>query len=263
MPEERYTVDRLWPDPATDLDLDEAFLDVARPEAWPDRSWLAINMITSIDGRATRQGTAEGIGGRADRRLMRLLRTAYDAVASGAGTLRAADFFSRLPADLAARRSATGRSAQPTAVVIGGRSPIPIDRRFFRGDQPRIVLVAAGHDPASRAALERTAEVIVAPTGEPDPRWVLETLHARGIRSVLLEGGPTINARFLAADLIDELFWTIGPRLIGNDGLAMIAPIPGGSPWEEVPPVARLVSCYRAGDELFLRYRVRGPAARP
>ena len=230
------------------------------PHAWPDRSWLAINMITSIDGRATRQGTAEGIGGRADRRLMRLLRTAYDGVASGAGTLRAADFFSRLPADLAERRTAAGKQAQPTAVIIGGRSPIPTDRRFFRGDQPRIVLVGAGHDRASRAALEGTAEVIVAPTDEPDARWILEILHARGIASVLLEGGPTTNARFLAADLIDELYWTIGPRLIGNDGLPMIAPISGGSRWEQSPRVGRLVSCHRCGDELYLRYRFREAA---
>ena len=250
-------VDRLWPDPAPDLALDDAFADMELPAPPPGRAWLALNMVTSIDGRATRAGTAEGLAARADRRLMRLLRSGHDAVASGAGTLRRADFFSRLPRDLADRRVSAGRPAQPTALVLAGTGEVPVDRRFFAGDQPRIVVVGAGSPAAEDRALRDVSDVIVAPTQEPEPGWVLEQLPRRGIRSVLLEGGPTVNARFLGADLIDEVFWTIGARLIGNDGLPMIAPIPGGSPWDESPRMGRLVSCHRSGDDLFLRYRFR------
>ena len=67
-------------------------------------------------------GTAEGLSGRADRRLMRLYRVAYDAVGSGIGTLRATDFWSTLPADLAERRAAAGRPPQPVALVIAAVS---------------------------------------------------------------------------------------------------------------------------------------------
>jgi len=98
----------------------------------------------------------------------------------------------------------------------------------------------------------------VAPTDEPEPVWVMERLAERGIRSVLLEGGPTTNAGFLAADLIDELYWTVGARLLGTDALPMIAPIRGGSPWAEHPREGRLVSVHRSGEELFLHYRFGG-----
>ena len=98
-------------------------------------------------------------------------------------------------------------------------------------------------------------EMLVAPTDAPEPAWVLSRLAERGIRSVLLEGGPTTNAAFVAADAIDELYWTIGARLLGTDALPMIAPVPGGSPWAERPREGELVSVHRAGDELLLRYR--------
>src|SRR5438552_18035028 len=126
-----FRVDRLWPDPTMDLDMDAAFADLALPTPPPGRPLVGLNMVTSIDGRAQLSGRAEGLSGRADRRLLQLHRVPYDALASGVGTLRADDFYSHLPADLAARRVAAGRPGQPTAVVIGGTGQVPTDRRWF------------------------------------------------------------------------------------------------------------------------------------
>lgn len=246
-----FRVDRLWPDPAADLDLDEAFADFALPAAPPDRPFVGVNMVTSIDGRAQLGGRAEGLSGRADRRLLQLLRVPYDAVGSGVGTLRADDFYSHLPADLAARRFAAGRPAQPTAVVIAGVDAVPTDRRWFsHEDQPRILVVGGGPAVGEPAG----TELLVAPTDRPAPEWVLARLAERGVRSLLLEGGPTTNAAFLAAGAFDELYWTIGARLLASDALPMIGPIPD-SPFAVEPREAQLVSVHRSGDELFLRYR--------
>jgi riboflavin biosynthesis pyrimidine reductase len=253
-----FRVDRLWPDPAADLDLDEAFADLALPPS-PGRPLIGVNMVTSIDGRAQLAGGTEGLSVRADRRLLQLLRVPYDAVGSGVGTLRADDFYSHLPADLAARRAAEGRQPQPTAVLIGGRGPVPIDRHWFdRADQRRILVIGAGAGAGAGAAVADVpagTETLVAPTEVPQPSWVLQRLAERGMRSLLLEGGPRLNAAFLAEGLIDELYWTIGARLLGTDALPMITSIPGGSPWAEFPREGQLVSIHRSGEELFLRYR--------
>ncbi len=201
--QQRFIVDRLWPDAATGLDLDEALAGYAPPPAPAGRIPVATNMVTSLDGRAQLAGTAEGLSDRADRRLMRLYRAAFDAVGSGAGTLRKTDFWSSLPPDLVARRGAQGRSAQPLAVVITGNGAVPFDRRWFSFDQPRLLVVGAGSPHASpgAASLPDGTDLLVAPADEPEPAWVLEQLAGRGIGSLLLEGGPTLNSAFLVAGL--------------------------------------------------------------
>jgi riboflavin biosynthesis pyrimidine reductase len=252
-----FTVDRLWPDPRPGLDLDEAFRDLALPAPPDDRRVLVgTNMVTTIDGRAQRMGTAEGLSGRADRRLMRLYRVAYDAVGSGIGTLRATDFWSTVPPDLAQRRADAGKSPQPLSVVIAGSGPIPTGRRWFGWDQPRLLVVGAG-SPLARngASPPANTELLVAATNYPDPPWVADQLADRGIGSLLLEGGPTTNAAFLAAGCLDELYWTVGARILATDALPMLAPIRGGSPFADAPREATLVSAHRFEDELFLRYR--------
>jgi riboflavin biosynthesis pyrimidine reductase len=242
-------VDRLWPDPAAGLELDTAFVDLAPGNA-EGRSWVATNMVTSVDGRAQLGGTAEGIGSRVDRRLMQVYRTAFDAVGSGSGTLMADDFYSRLSDRFADRRAASGREPQPLALVVAGGRRLPTDRRWFGyEDQRRIVAVGSTSPHAGDEPLPGV-ETWVAPTEDPEPAWLLERLAAEGVGSLLLEGGPTLNSAFLAAGLLDEVFWTIGPRVLANEALQMIAPV-------DVAPVeAQLVSAHRHRDELFLRYRL-------
>jgi riboflavin biosynthesis pyrimidine reductase len=250
-------VDRLWPDPLASLPLDEAFADLALPDPPPGRPLVGVNMISSIDGRAQLDGLADGLGSREDRRLMRLYRVGYDAVGSGAGTLRADDFYSWLPDDLAARREVAGDPPQPLAIVIGGSSPIPTDRRFFaHPEQPRLVVVGSESPHADTVELAGV-EVWTAPAPNPEPAWLLGRLAERGVRTLLIEGGPTVNASFLAAGALDELYWTVGPRLVAADGRQIVASLPDRHP----PRTGSLVSAHRSGDELFLRYRFSGGAA--
>jgi riboflavin biosynthesis pyrimidine reductase len=247
-----HRVDRLWPDPALDLELDEAMARFHPLPVAEGRPLVAINMVTSIDGRAQLAGTAEGLGSRADRRLMRLYRAAFDAVGSGVGTLRATGVWLRVGEDLAARRAARGLPSNPVGVVIAGSQPVPTDARWFTGDEGRILLVGASN---AMTEAPTGTELVRSPDDRPDPRWVLARLAERGIRSLLLEGGPALNASFLAQDLIDELYWTVGAHLLGTEALPMIAPIEGGSPFARRPRAGRLVSVLRHESELFFRYR--------
>ncbi|MGI8998725.1 MAG: RibD family protein [Candidatus Limnocylindria bacterium] len=247
-----HRVDRLWPDPVAGLDLDAAMSAFTLPPAHADRPVVAINMVTSIDGRAQLNGSAEGLGSRADRRLMRLYRAAFDAVGSGAGTLRATGIWMRVGDDLAARRTADGRPPNPVGVVLAGAEAIPTDARWFKGDESRILIVGA-QNPTTEVPFG--TELLRAPDDRPDTAWVLARLAERGIGSLLLEGGPRLNASFLAASLIDEVYWTVGAHLLGTDALRMIVPIEGGSPFADAPRRGELVSVLRHESELFLRYR--------
>jgi riboflavin biosynthesis pyrimidine reductase len=250
MEDEPVRVDRLWPDPAAAILLDDAFAELRLPPAPADRPLVAVNMVTSVDGRAQIDGGAEGLSGRADRRLMRLLRAAFDAVATGSGTLRAAGFWPDLPAELADRRAAAGRARQPLSVVAAASHPAPLERWHAR--ESRRLLVVGSDNPQEA---EPGTELLRAPTPDPDPRWLLDELRLRGVASLLLEGGPTTNAAFLAAGCLDELFWTIGPLLVAASGLPMIAPLADPASGADLPRQGGLVSLHRHGDELFARYR--------
>ena len=88
--------------------------------------------------------------------------------------------------------------------------------------------------------------------GDDLPRLMAE-LHERGVRSVLCEGGPTLNSHLFAAGLVDELFLTMNPKVAG--GAAALTIVAGR---ELVEPVELdLASVAEAEGELFTRWRVR------
>jgi diaminohydroxyphosphoribosylaminopyrimidine deaminase/5-amino-6-(5-phosphoribosylamino)uracil reductase len=66
---------------------------------------------------------------------------------------------------------------------------------------------------------------------ERDPGAVLATLYDRGVRHVLLEGGPTLAAAFLRAQLVDRVEWYVAPLLLGDGPVALLSPAtPDGTP---------------------------------
>ncbi|MCL5090924.1 MAG: RibD family protein, partial [Patescibacteria group bacterium] len=67
-------------------------------------------------------------------------------------------------------------------------------------------------------------EVIVAGS---DLRNLSQQLHEKGYKNVLVEGGPTLLASFLKADLLDEIFLTIAPRIFGNEDKKTLSLVEG------------------------------------
>lgn len=246
-------IDRLWPDPADDLD-DEALLAGYAPPAW---SWLRMNFIASLDGAATRAGRSGGLGDAADARVFDLLRWGADAIVVGAGTIRDEGYGAvRLPPPAVAWRVAHGYPAQPTFALLSRALDLDPAADVLAAAPVRpIVYTVADAPPERRAALERVADVVSAgEAGAPgvDVRRVRADLAARGLSRLHAEGGPSAFGAFLAADAVDELCLTLAPSLqAGRAG--RIATSAG-----EVPTGMALRQVLRAGDELLLRYVRRG-----
>jgi riboflavin biosynthesis pyrimidine reductase len=245
--------ERLHPDPrsATAPEL----LAELRPgdHAPPDRPFVLVNMVATVDGRAAIDGRSGPIGGPADTRLFAELRTLTDAIMVGTGTLRA-ERYGRLvkAAERRERRAAAGLAADPVAFVLSRRLDLPWDAPLFAEPAQRVV-VACGSDAPGGPPPGLGAQVELLRLRDPSPGAALRALRARhGIRSVLCEGGPTLNRRLLADGVIDELFLTVGPLLSADpEALAIL----GGPPLAE-PARLGLRWVLRHGDELFLRYGV-------
>lgn len=215
----------------------------------PDRPYLGINMVSSLDGKATLDWRTKGLSTEVDRRLFHHLRTQADAVMVGAGTARE-ERYGRVTKndELRDKRVAEGRAPEALAVVVSGRLDLPPDLPLLN-EPDQEVLVATG---AEHSLADGHPGIMYARVGDDLPRLMAE-LNDRGVRSVLCEGGPTLNSFLFAAGLVDELFLTMNPKLVG--GAAALTIVAGR---ELVEPVELdLVSVAEADGELYTRFRVR------
>jgi 2,5-diamino-6-(ribosylamino)-4(3H)-pyrimidinone 5'-phosphate reductase len=232
------------------------------PDPPPDRPYVLVNMVMSVDGKIVIEGNERGLGSPQDQHLMRALRTHADVVLNGASTLRASGS-SPLLGDpvLEAVRSARGRG-QPVGAVISASGALPLDDSFFTSDAFDAVVFLAASAPAERReAIAATGRRVVdLPDAPPDEvmgamlRWMREHL---GARLLLVEGGAHLNGELLDAGLVDEVFVTIGGLIVGgNDTRTAVT----GTRSPSLDTVVRLdlVSAVPAPalNEVYLRYRV-------
>jgi len=150
------------------------------------------------------------------------------------------------------------------AVTLDGRASIggvsgPIgsktDTAMLAGLRKRFdaVMIGAGTMRAERYAnLDKRLVVVESGGGEwTDLADLLGSLHEEGVRAVMCEGGPTLHGSLQAANLVDELFLTIAPKLTGSGAPNILE---GGL--DEVAEL-ELAWLLEQDGELFARYRVR------
>jgi len=214
-----------------------------------DRPYLAINMVATADGRAAVDGSAVGIGSPADKRLMRELRAEADVVLHGAGTVRADPLSARVPPDLVPRRIASGLSPQPLGAIVTRSGNLPPQHPYY--ESATVVYVLSRNEVRIAAATVDVCHV-------GSVREVVRDLARRGAKRILCEGGPTLNSALFEAQLIDEVFLTVAPKLVGGeDPLTIIK-----GPRFPATLLLDLKSLVELGGELFLHYRVIYPTSR-
>lgn len=201
---------------AAEVDPLEAYLAAVRPSP-VGRPWVLVGMVASLDGATSVDGRSGPLGGPADREVFRAVRAVADVILVAAGTVRAEHYGPVRISDAArAARLAAGRSAEPPRLAVVTAS-LDVDVARIAADGPRpLVLTTEDADPSRRAQVERHAEVRTAGRGRVDLAAALAALHADGVRIVVCEGGPTLNAAMVADDLVDEWCVTLAPAVVGG-----------------------------------------------
>jgi riboflavin-specific deaminase-like protein len=239
---------RLLPDPGpTSIDLQ---LDSYQPwrQRRDDRPFVAVNFAATIDGRASIDGVSGEIGSAADTHMLSALRTRFDAIMIGAGTMRSERYGRPIPNQgQRERRERIGLPHDPLMVIISGRLDLPWDAPLFTSGGGRVLIFTSSEaEPPPTATSLR----VVHHEGGVDLAEALRQLgRERGIRALLCEGGPTLHGELEAGGLVDELFLTIAPKLAG-----------GGAPRileGNLAKVAELELAWLLEEEgeLFARYR--------
>lgn len=169
----------------------------------------------TLDGRiAAADGSSRWITSAEARADVHRLRAEADAVLIGSGTARADD------PHLAVRGVPGAR--QPLRVVLDteGTALTP-GARVLDDAAPTLVAVAEDR-PATAAGAARTLRLPRAAGGRGlAVPALLTALHERGIRSVLLEGGPTLAGAFAAAGALDRVTGYLAPALLGAGPAAL------------------------------------------
>jgi diaminohydroxyphosphoribosylaminopyrimidine deaminase/5-amino-6-(5-phosphoribosylamino)uracil reductase len=182
--------------------------------------FVILKLAASLDGKiATSTEDSRWITGEAARRHVHGLRNQVDAVLVGAGTVIADDpqLTCRIPG---------GRN--PLRVVVDGRLQISASARLLR-EPGKTIVVTGPRAPLRkvRAIERRGAEVWRFPLSDGAVPFasLLRELGKRGIVSVMIEGGAATAARALREKVVDKLCFFYAPKIIGGDGMAMIAPL--------------------------------------
>jgi 2,5-diamino-6-(ribosylamino)-4(3H)-pyrimidinone 5'-phosphate reductase len=247
----------LFPDPDdAEISPDEVYRDLSFPAAEAGRPYVVLNMVSTVDGKTALGETAAGIGSRTDAHLMRQIRAAVDAVIYGAGTLRADIVDPRVGPGWVERRLSRGQAAQPLVVAVSGSLDLEPTNRFFVGGPERSILFTASMAPAERRRLlERYATVVMQAGSSVDLTAAVGYLCERhGVRLLLSEGGPGLNQMLLEAGLVDEVFWTVAPKLAGGRGRTLLDSV---DPATVIRANMELISLHEHAGELYSRYRLR------
>jgi len=186
-----------------------------------DRPFVTMNMAMTADGKITSVRREEPrFTSRRDKRTMDKYRAEADAVLVGAGTLRADDppLHLRDP-EMKAYRASLGKPEGLLNVVVTASAGLDPAGRFFTGPEAsgRIVATVERADPARRAALAKVAEVWVLGDERVDLVSLLARLKKeRAVERLLVEGGGDLNWGFVEGDLLDELYVTLAPAILGG-----------------------------------------------
>ncbi|MNT22926.1 Riboflavin biosynthesis protein RibD [compost metagenome] len=204
------------------------------------RPRVTLKLATSLDGRiATASGESQWITGPDARQQGHRLRATHDAILVGVETVLADDpeLTVRLP-DYA--------GSHPLRVVLDSRLRTPVTAKVASGNT--LILTTAAPHVIGQAEVVAVA----ADDGRPAVAAVLEALTARGVTSLLIEGGGRVAASFLQAGVVDAIEWFRAPILLGGEGRPCVASL-ALAKLADAPKFRRL-GVEPVGNDLWERY---------
>lgn len=182
---------------------------------------VTLKLASTLDGRiATSSGESKWITGSVARKLVHEMRSTHDAVMVGSGTLVKDD-----PRLNVRGVKGGGDCIRPIRVVVDSRLRIPLKAKIFTGGG-RVIIYTTKRATRKRQealrALGATVVVVIQTKEGLSLKRVLRDLAARGVTSVMVEGGAGLAASFLRSRLVDKLKIFYAPKLLGGDALEMI-----------------------------------------
>lgn len=225
-----------------------------------DRPSTTVVLAMSADGKiADAQRSPLLFGSPTDKAHLEQQVALADAVLAGAGTLRTGGTAMRvINPELLQQREQQGKPSQPVQIVASSSGKIDPHLPFFRQPIPRWLLTTvsgARHwTPPNQGGFDK---ILVAEIDDGGIEWhaALQQIANLGIERLAVLGGGQLVASLLQANLVDEIWLTVCPLLIG--GTTAPTPFDGEGFSPDRAPRLELLEAKQVENELFLHYRVR------
>lgn len=226
------------------------------------RPRVICHMMASLDGRILTEGwplSAEG------RRQYELVHASYDPDGWLCGRVTMEQHFAqraRSDAEVAREHHGGPRNdfrapgeQDSFAFAVDGQGKLAWQRNEIDGDHVVALLSERVSDEYLASLRERGVSYLLAGAREIDLALALEKIGSRfGVRTLMLEGGGSINGGMLRAGLVDEVSVLVAPLVDGRIGTPALFDVAGGA---MTPRRLALESVERRADDvLWLRYRV-------
>ncbi len=211
------------------------------------RPRIVLSAAISIDGKiATKTGDSE-LSSKQDKIRVHRLRAKVDAIIVGIRTVSVDD-------PLLTVRHTKGKN--PTRIVLDSFGKILPSTRIIKtaNKVPTIIAVSKKTPKKNLARLASyPVKILITGQNKVELRKLLNTLQKEKIKTVLLEGGGTLNWEFIRQGLVDEIIITVTPYIVGGkDAITLVE----GKGFSKIlhSPKLKLHKVARQNNEIVLHY---------
>jgi len=212
------------------------------------KPYVILSAAISVDGKiATRTGDSK-LSSNQDLHRLHKLRTKVDAIIIGKNTLIHDD-------PLLTVRYSKGKN--PIRIILDSKGDIPIKSKILQ-TSAKVPTIIAVSKKITKSNLQKLndfpVQVIITGEKSVNIKFLLKKLSEKKIKTILVEGGGTVNWQFIKQNIFDELIITISPFVIGgNDSIPFVQ----GSGFDKISksPNLQLKSVKRLKNHLVLNYR--------
>lgn len=212
---------------------------------------MILNAAMTLDGKiATKTGSSE-ISGPEDLLRVHKLRKKMDAIMVGINTVLADD------PRLTVHKISSESEDNPFRVVVDSKARTPLGYRILNPDAPTIIAVSSQASQEKIRSLEKgeTTEVVICGNKQVDLDSLMEKLGEKGIKTLMLEGGSTLNYSMFNSGLVSEVRVCIAPMIAG--GVKSKTLVDGeGADYMEDAFKLKFKKSYNLGKDLIVEYEV-------
>ena len=174
------------------------------------KPFVLLNSAMTVDGKIATENSSMKISGKQDLIRVHELRKKYDAIMVGINTVIVDN------PKLTIHKIKASKKDNPIRIIIDSKGRTTLDELVLNDDAKTIIIVSKKAPKKNLEKLEKKCDILVCGKEQVNLKEAMRKLYLEGIRSILLEGGSTLNFSMFKEGLIDEISICIGSKILGG-----------------------------------------------